>query len=109
MNSSWVDYSVEEDDWNAVVMETKTLAANWEWISICLGLSFNLIDSTIRVAGDSHRCWSEALKQWIKQNYETEKYGKPSWRTLLKAVAEVDKKKFKQLAANHQSKLRSRW
>ena len=36
-------------------METTKLAANWERISICLGLSFDLIDSTIRVAGDSHR------------------------------------------------------
>ena len=90
-------------------METKKLAANWERISICLGLSFDLIDSTIRVAGDSHCCWSEALKQWIKQNYKTKKYGKPSWRTLLKAVAEVDKTKFKHLAIIHQGKLRSRW
>ena len=45
-----------------------------------------------------------SLGEWIKQNYNTEKYGLPSWRTLLSAIAEVDKRLFKQLAAAHQSK-----
>ena len=92
---------IEEDDWNVVVMETKSLAAEWEEISICLGLPFDLIKGTKSVAGDCYQRWSEALSQWIRQNYNTKKFGDPSWRTLLKAIAGVDKRKFKKLAADH--------
>ena len=83
-----------------MIMECRSLAANWEQLSGYIGLSFDLIDNII---GDhpsnNSGCWNEALKQWIKQNYETEKFGKPSWRTLLKAVSLVDKRLFKNLAS----------
>ena len=83
-------------------METKSLAAEWEEISICLGLSFDLIKGIKSDAVDCYKRWSNALNQWIKQNYNTKKFGDPSWRTLLKAIAGVDKRKFKKLAAAHQ-------
>ena len=35
------------------------------------------------------------------QEYNTEKYGMPSWTTLLKSVAKVDMLLFKKLAAKH--------
>ena len=91
-------------------METETLAANWYKICVSLGLPPDKIDIIKKeAAGDSYHCWSEALKQWIRQNYDTERYGKPSWRNLLKAVAKVNKGMSKQLATNHQGKLCSRW
>ena len=86
------------EDWNLVVMETAPVSFNWEKLVVYLGLSFDLIDNTIRNASDS---WSEALKQWIKQNYNTKKYSEPSWRTLLRAVAQVNKLQFKALADKH--------
>ena len=88
----------EDDDWNIVVIETRALASSWEQLVIYLGLPFDLIDNTIRPASN---CWSEALKQWIKQNYNTKKFGQPSWRTLLRAVAQVNKLQFKKLAEKH--------
>ena len=54
------------------------------------------------MAGDCYQRWSQALNQWIRQNYNAERFGEPSWRTLLKAIAEVDKRKFKKLAEIHQ-------
>ena len=46
-------------------------------------------------------CLNEALKEWIQQNYNTGKYGLPSWRTLLEGVARVNMALFKKLAAEH--------
>ena len=89
------------DDWNIVVIECKSLAAKWEQLSIYLGLSFEVTDN-IKGSGDNYHCWSEALKHWIKQNYNTKKYELPSWRCLLKAVAKEDKLMFNSLAAQHQ-------
>ena len=85
-------------------METRSLAFNWNQLSVDLGLPYEVISNSVRVAGDNYQCWSEAVKQWIEQNYNTEKYGKPSWRNLLKAVAKVNKAHFKKLAAKHQLK-----
>jgi hypothetical protein len=88
------------DDWNIVVIECKSLAAKWEQLSIYLGLSFEVTDN-IKGSGDNYHCWSEALKHWIKQNFNTKRFSVPSWRSLLAAVAKVDKRRFKDLASGH--------
>ena len=94
---------LEEDDWNDVIKECSSLAAKWEQLSGYLGLSIGTIDAikenfSNNVAG----CLNEALKQWIKQNYRTARYGYPSWRMLLEAIARIDKLLFKKLADKHQ-------
>ena len=93
--------TAEIEDWNVVVIECKSLAAKWKELSISLGLSCDVIVN-IKGSGDNYYCWSEALKHWIKQNYNTDMFGRPLWRTLLKAVAEVDKRQFQKLAADYQ-------
>ena len=89
----------EEDDWNDVITECSSLAAKWKEISGYLGLSFKLID--IIEGNNLIGCWNEALKEWIQQNFRTEKFGVPSW-SLLKAVARVDMLQFRKLANSHQ-------
>ena len=84
-----------------MVIECKLLAPKWEQLSIYLGLSCDIIDN-IKGSGDNYHCWSEALKNWIRQNYNTERFGVPSWKSLLGAVAEVDKLMFRKLAEKHQ-------
>ena len=93
----------EEEDWNDVVMECSLLAAKWEQLSGYLGLSIATID-TIKenFPNNAEGCWNEALKHWIRQNYRTARYGYPSWRMLLEAVARIDKLLFKKLADKHQ-------
>ena len=98
----WI-LSTEKEHWNILIIECKSLSSNWEKVSAYLGLSFELIDTIKRDnPRDSTGCWNEALKEWIKQNYNTKKFGRPSWRSLLRAVAEVDKRQFQKLAAEHQ-------
>ena len=91
-----------EEDWNVVMRECISLSAHWENLSGFLGLSIGLIDE---IKADSrisvNECWNEALKNWIKQNYKTSRFGLPSWRTLLEAIARVNKLLFKRLADSH--------
>ena len=83
--------------------ECSSLASKWQQIGAYLGLEFSVIGRIRRdFPNDSLVCWSEALKEWVTQNYNTQKFGEPSWKTLLKAVAKVDKLYFKRLAAEHQ-------
>ena len=94
-----------EKDWNHVVKECSSLSAKWEDLSIYLGLSANTIGTIKRDnPGNTRGCWNQALLEWIKQSYNTSEHGEPSWRTLLRAVAEEDRLSFKKLSQKHQGK-----
>ena len=101
--------SLDDDNWNDVIIECSSLAAKWEQLSGYLGLSMRLIDVIKgNHPGDGEACWNEALKQWICQNFKTGKYGYPSWKTLLRAIGRVDKLLFNELAKEHQGVFRGR-
>ena len=86
-----------------MIKECSSLAAKWEHLSGYLGLSIGCIDTIKKnFSTDATGCWNEALKQWIQQNYRTKKFGLPSWRTLLEAIARFDKRLCKILANKHQ-------
>ena len=101
-------YLIGEDDWNIVIDECSSLNSKWEEISGYLGLRHSLIDSIKRNnPNNSSGCLNDAFKQWIMQNYNTEMFNKPSWRSLLTAVAKMDKLLFKTLVEKHQGMLYS--
>ena len=85
-----------------IIVECASLAAKWNQLSGFIGLRSSLIDQ-IRCdyPNDSSSCWNEALKEWIKQNYNISKFGKPSWKTLLGAIFRIDKHLFAKLASEH--------
>ena len=92
-----------EDDRNMVFEECSPLASKWQQLSAYIGLKLSIIDRIKSdFPSDSLGCWSEALKEWIKMNYDIQRYGKPSWKTLLKAIAKVDNLRFRRLATEHQ-------
>ena len=85
-----------------IIVECGSLAAKWKQLSGFIGLSSTVIDQIrLDYPNDSSSCWNEALNQWIKQNYNTEKFSKPSWKTLLGAVARVNRHLFMKLASEH--------
>ena len=100
-----LNFVSDEDDWNDVAMACGSLAVKWRQLCTSLGLSFKTI-SKIKDNNrdDSEDSLNEALMQWILQDYKTEKFGLPSWRSLLKAVNKVDQPLFENLAKEHQVK-----
>ena len=95
--------NVDEEDWNVVIKECSILASKWEQLGGYLSLRFSLMNQIKHNSpGDNHQCLNEALMMWITQNYNTERFGVPSWRNLLDAMARVDSVSFKHLAAKHQ-------
>ena len=94
-----------EEDWNNVIIECSSLSAKWEHLSRHIGLPNRTIDAIKReCSNDAGDCWAKALNEWICQNYNIERYGKPSWRTLLHAVAQVDRLLFEKLRLKHPGK-----
>ena len=96
-------FFIVEDDWNVVFDECSPLASKCQQLSAYLGLKLSIIDRIKSdFPSDSLGCWSEALKEWIKMNYDIQRYSKPSWKTLLKAIAKVDNSRCRRLATKHQ-------
>ena len=96
----------DHDDWNLAYMEIRKLAAEWRDIGIALGISGHVLDE---IASNHHHQASDSLasvlQKWIGQNYNTDKFGVPSWRTLCRAIQKVsDNKFFKDLARSHGGK-----
>ena len=88
-----------------MIKECKSLSSKWDKISAHLGLTANTIETIRRDnPGDCRGCWNQALLEWISQGYNTSKYGEPSWRTLLRAIAVENRLAFKLLSQNHQGK-----
>ena len=95
-----------EDDWNEACQDVRRLAAQWKEIGRALGLASHQIQEIEGNDTKNSACLDRAIETWIGQNYNTDKFGLPSWRTLCKAVSQVaDKKYFKELAEKHKCKI----
>ena len=96
---------IESDDWNSVVIQCKHLRPMWKELGLYLGLPYSFLhELNDKCRGNSSDCLGEVLKYWIDQCYSIEKFGYPSWKTLILAIASIDKDLSHHLAANHQRK-----
>ena len=94
----------DEESWNDVIIACSPLAAKWKQLSGFMGLSFKTIYAIKDNNDDNEASWNEALMKWILQDYNTEKHGLPSWKSLLQTVSRVDQPLFEKLAREHQAK-----
>ena len=95
----------DEESWNDVIIACSSLVPKWKQLSGFIGLSHKTIHAINgNNPGDKEGAWNDALMQWILQDYNTEKHGLPSWRTLLKTIGRVDQPLFEKLAKEHQAK-----
>ena len=93
----------EVEDWNDVIIACSSLAGKWQQLTGFLGLSFQQIREIKKNnCNDSADSWNEALMMWISQEYNTRKYGLPSWQSLLRTINRVDQALCEKLAREHQ-------
>ena len=91
------------DDLGDVLDEVKTLSAKWRVLSTYLHLredSLEVIEQNN--PRDAISCLRQALAEWLKYNYNCEKYGKPSWRSLARAVQSLDQSLCEKIISDHQ-------
>ena len=64
------------------------VAAKWRGIGGGLRLRAAVLD-TIQEAnqGDPEKCLSQVVLEWLRKNYNTEKFGEPTWQWLVEVVA----------------------
>ena len=64
------------------------VAAKWRGIGGGLRLRAAVLD-TIQEAnqGDPEECLSRVVLEWLRKNYNTERFGEPTWQGLVEVVA----------------------
>ena len=71
-----------------VLDEVFSTAGNWRKLAIGLRIPpcvIPLIASNH--SNDPERCLLGLLEEWLKKSYNVKRYGHPSWRALVRAVA----------------------
>ena len=81
-------YYIDEDDCYDVKSELLGVAAKWRGIGGGLRLRAAVLD-TIQKAnqGDPEECLSQVVLEWLRKNYNTERFGEPTWQWLVEVVA----------------------
>ena len=67
--------------------ELSPIATNWKSVGAVLQLKFDVLkDVDTRCSGNLRACLSGMVKEWLKRNYNVEKYGEPTWKQLVEVV-----------------------
>ena len=83
--------SADLDDLADVVEAVDELAIVWEKFALKLHLRYDSIKVIKKnIPGDNEACLTEAMSEWLKENYNTARFDFPSWRTLVTAVQDID-------------------
>ena len=72
-----------------VKRELLEVANNWRNIGEALRLHPDML-SRIQAdhPGDVRGCLTEVLTEWLKEGYDTTRFGPPTWKLLVEAVAD---------------------
>ena len=74
------------DDLQDVRSALETVIERWKPIGLTLRLTPDQLDVIERDKVKCDDCLTEVLTLWLKRNYNTEKFGEPSWEMLARAV-----------------------
>ena len=68
--------------------ELTPVSARWKKIGSALRLKANVLDM-IETAnqGNPDKCLSQAIVEWLRLNYNVERFGRPSWKWVVEVVA----------------------
>ena len=79
-------YGTDEDDLFEILQDLASVAIKWRKIGMALGLNCNTLDKIEHVYHDPDDQLSNMVVQWLKKNYNVERFGEPTWGKLAKAV-----------------------
>ena len=89
------------DDIGDIFDEVEKLSPKWKLLTTKLRLRNHVVENIQENCFDVMSRLDEALKEWLKLNYNHQKYGRPSWRRLAEAVRSLDYGLFEEIARNH--------
>ena len=67
--------------------ELTPVSANWKDIGIALRLSPDTLDCIqAGSSGDPIACLTSMVTEWLRRNYNVNRFGEPTWQKLVKVV-----------------------
>ena len=79
--------SIGEEDFRAVFRAVEKVEARYFHLGVELGLQPHKLEAIQKAYGqDISQACNQVLLLWLRQSYNTEKYGSPTWRRLVEAV-----------------------
>ena len=69
-----------------VLSELQPVTARWKYIGLALRLSPALLETIESDRGNLQDRLTEVLTQWLNHNYDTKRFGEPTWELLAEAV-----------------------
>ena len=76
------------------------LSSKWRAFFLKLGLRLTVLDRIQQDHRDVRSCLTEALGEWLKLNYDHQKYGRPSWKKLAEAARKLDYRIFESIVVS---------
>ena len=88
--------------------ELDEVTSKWRAMGLALRLKPSDLDTIEKHRSDPNDCLTDVLTKWLQQCYNTERFGVPSWKLLVDAVAHRrggnNPALARQIAANHNGK-----
>ena len=82
-------FTLDLNDLFEVKSELTPVVAHWKDIGIALRLNPNILGRIdAGNSGDPTACLTSMVTEWLKRNYNKEKFGEPTWRWLVQAVGD---------------------
>ena len=77
------------DDLYDVRDELTPVATKWKSFGCALQLGTNVLESIQNKNRDDPGFLTLVVKEWLKRNYNVEKFGVPTWQRLVKALSDI--------------------
>ncbi len=92
----------EEEDANIIFKAIGKKAAKYAEIGRNFGLAPSIIE-TIKEnhPGDNSKALQDVILTWIRQDFNTTRFGVPSWRKVVEVISDFDKLLAKKIAVDH--------
>ena len=82
-------FTSDFDDLYDMKKELNPVSSKWKSIGVGLRLTPNILDDIQTWnSGDSSACLSLTLTEWLKRNYNVERFGEPTWQWLIDVVGD---------------------
>ena len=90
------------DDLGEVMEEVNSLSSEWKKLSTKLHLRDDVLKKIeCNNPRNVDNCLHDTLRVWLRWNFDIERYGKPSWRSLAEAVHYLDSSLSWKIAMAH--------